>query len=115
MIPSISTVSSFREHYSTNMATKVIEMKVDPGRLKNLRGVVCGLLPATFVTTVICLSVFNSAEASNLFQCYLFRQSTPQPSACQFVIAGSVIVMLVMAVLFVETISALFCAFAFTE
>lgn len=109
---------------------KVVHVKVDLGRLYGRRGVLCGLLAAAVIATVICLAVFTAKHneiGSLLFRpadvpwCSLFlKQDNLLPTsgpigACQYVIGGSATVMVLLLGLLIETLLVVFFAFAFTE
>ena len=108
---------------------KVVHVKVDLGRLYGRRGVLCGLLAAAVIATVICLAVFTAKhnEIGSLWGladvqwCSLFlKQDNFLPTsgpigACQYVIGGSATVMVLLLGLLIETLLVVFFAFAFTE
>ena len=107
---------------------KVVHVEVDLGRLYGRRGVLCGLLAAAVITTVVCLAVFTAKhnEISSLWRtgdvCTLFLTKdnflvpTNGPiSVCQYVIGGSATVMVLLLCLLIETLLVVFFAFAFTE
>ena len=107
---------------------KVVHVKVDLGRLYGRRGVLCGLLAAAVIATVVCLAVFTAKhnEISSLFPsdvpwCSLFVKwdnilpASGPISVCQYVIGGSATVMVLLLGLLIETLLVVFFAFAFTE
>ena len=103
---------------------KVVHVEVDFGRLYGRRGVLCGLLAAAVIATVICLAVFTAKhnEIGSFWPvdvCTLFLKqddSTSGPiSACQYVIGGSATVMVLLLALLIETLLVVFFAFAFAE
>ena len=100
---------------------KVVHVKVDLGRLYGRRGVLCGLLAAAVIATVICLAVFTAKhnEIGSADVCTLFLKFQPPTngpvSACQYVIGGSATVMVLLLGLLIETLLVVFFAFAFTE
>lgn len=106
------------------MASKVLDVRVDLGALKGIRGVTCGLLVGALVATVICLSVFAGKQgeinSNSPFEvCSLFFKGVGEPapstSICQYVIGGSATVLVLVFILLVETLSIVFFAFAFSE
>ena len=115
---------------------EIIEINVNIDRLKGRRGILCGLLCAAVFGTLLCLGLFagktneiNSAGSTleSDYFCSLFVKrivlrvgssyllKTSDPSICHYVIGGSVIVFLILLVLLMETLLAVFFAFAFTE
>ena len=109
----------------------IVEIKVDPGRLKGRRGILCGLLCAAVICTSLCLGLFteknnevNSSVANGtgvcmtLFVSYTTPRTPPRsanPSVCHYVIGGSIIVLVSSLVLLIETLLAVFITFSFTE
>ena len=112
-----------------NMASKFVDVRVDPGRLKGSRGLLSGLLVGALVTAVVCLSVFtakhNDIQAITrtpfgvVVQCSLFIDfaslTVGSNSNCDFAIAGSATVMVLVVLLLAETLSIIFCTFSFME
>ena len=113
------------------MASKFVEVRVDPGRLLGSRdrGLLSGLLVGALVTSVVCLSVFtakhNDIQANTrtplgaIIQCSLFLDfsslTVGSNRNCNFAIAGSATVMILVVLLLAETLSIVFCAFSFME
>ena len=103
----------------------LVEIKVDVKRLKGRRGILCGLLGAAVITTVLCLGLLAgktheiNAGAGGRDVCTLFTNfqtsSTADPSVCHYVIAGSSLVLVFLLVLLTETLLAVLIAFAYTE
>ena len=102
----------------------LVEINVDVKRLKGRRGILCGLLGAAVITTVLCLGLFagktneiNAASGGDA--CTLFANfqtaSSASPSVCNYVIAGSSLVFIFLLVLLTETLLAVLIAFAYTE
>ena len=104
-----------------------MHVEVDFGRLYGRRGVLCGLLAAAVIATVICLAVFTAkhneigsfwpADVCTLFlkQDNLILPTSGPISACQYVIGGSATVMVLLLALLIETLLVVFFAFAFAE
>ena len=103
----------------------MVKIDVNLGRLKGLRGILCGLLCAAIISTILCIGLFagktneiNSALRSDVCSLFLTSKSPlsgSDPSICHYVIGGSATVLALLLVLLIETLVVVFFAFAFTE
>ena len=92
----------------------MVEVKLELVRLISRQGAICGVLGVALFTTVLCLAVFTRVFA-DVPVCLLFVGNFINNSPCQYVIAGSVVVLLTILVLLCETASIACIRFAYTE
>ena len=120
----ICTEGQATHNLSVMSQQEIVEIKVNPERLKGRRGILCGLLVTAAIDTLLCLGLFagktnevNSAVGEDYCTLFVkFSASTlPDPSICHFVIGGSVMVFVIQLVLLIETLLVIFFAFAYTE
>ena len=85
---------------------RVIE-ELEPNHLKSRRGVICGVLGAALITTILWLTLFAGTTEQPLCLLFLsfngFTKNTN--NSCQFAVAGSVLTMLAILVLLFEATS----------
>lgn len=113
---SLATVFSAR--------TTAMKVTIDLGRLKGVRGLICGLLLGALLAVLLCLALFTAKnnDVVNLFQadiCVLYWSTDSllggDYSLCAYVIGGSSTVLVLVAVLLCQALAVIFFAPAFTE